>query len=462
MKLITVTPMALTLLTASTISIAQSNKAITTIMPTLETRAHYNDAKGNFTDVDDPAIWVNPTDKSKSIVVTTLKQGGLDVYNLQGDLLQFIAPASAPACKKSSSACENKAGRFNNADVIYNFNLNGKNVDLIVVSDRGLDKLALYTIDINAAEILTNVTAQTAPLIFAKNQQEINDGNTAYGLATATTNKAMAFVSQNSETRVAQLEIFDTGNGTISYKNMAYLDFPEKFILPDNKIWTPCSDEDGEHPHLEGIVTDTENDALFLAQEDVGIWKVSLSDPTNSLTWQLISKVNTYGTPYRRTWNNAETEYTCKIDNNKDKTLGNVHLIADVEGLTLYDSGKRKGYILASSQGNNTVALFNRTAPYQYLNSFTIGDSDNDIDGVDETDGLMVVNANLGKGFNQGVLIMQDGDNQSPKRSTTQNSNQSNDQRESTNFKYISWADVANALSLPVNTRFTRNPEFKQ
>lgn len=451
MKSIILIPMALTLIATSTISVAKSSETITTVMPTLETRSHYSDAQGNFTDVDDPAIWVNPNDKSKSLVVTSLKKGGIDVYNLQGELLQFIEPAPAPACKHSESVCENKAGRLNNAEVIYDFSLNGKNVDLVVLSDRGLDKLAIYTIDINADQLLTYVTAPTAPLIFSYNQEEINAGNTAYGLATATTDRTMAFVSQNSETRVAQLEIFDNGDGTITYKNMANLDFPEKYVLPDNSVWTPCSDDDGEHPHLEGMVADTENNALFLAQEDVGIWKINLSDAANSQDWQLISKVNDYGVPYSRTWSDAEDEYICQLDKNKDKDYGNDHLIADAEGLTLYDGGEGKGYLLASSQGDNTIAMFNRSAPYEYITSFTVGDGE--VDGVDETDGMMVVNANFGKEFSQGVLIMQDGDNQPPKNTPAK----PGVHRESTNFKYVSWENVATALNLPVNTNFKRN-----
>lgn len=451
MKSLTLIPMALTLIAASTMISAKSSEDILTVVPTLETRSHYSDAQGNFTDVDDPAIWVNPTDKSKSLVVTALKKGGIDVYDLQGKLLQFIEPAPAPACKSQVKTCENKAGRLNNAEIIYDFSLNGKNVDLVVLSDRGLDKLAIYTIDINADKLLTYVTAATAPLIFAKNQQDINAGNTAYGLATAKTDKTMAFVTQNSETRVAQLEIFDNGNGTVSYKNIANLDFPEKFILPDNSLWTPCSDDDGEHPHLEGMVADIENNALFLAQEDVGIWKLKLSDAANSQDWQLISKVKAYGVPYSRTWSDAEDEYICQLDNSKDKHYGNDHLIADAEGLTLYDGGNGKGYLLASSQGDNTIAIYNRTAPYKYIKSFTVGDGD--IDGVDETDGMMVVNANFGGQFSQGVLIMQDGDNQPPKNAQAQ----SGVQRESTNFKYVAWADIAETLNLPVNTHFTRH-----
>lgn len=449
-KKYTLLPIALVLAASSGFSFAKPTSKIIEIAPTLETPSHYSDEKGNFTDVDDPAIWVNSADKSKSLVVTTLKKGGIDVYNLQGELIQFIEPADAPPCKDKTKLCKNKAGRLNNVDVIYDFSLNGKNVDIAVVSDRGLDKLAIYVINSELDLPLQDVTAKTAPLIFTKNQKEINQGKTAYGLATAKTDKAMVFVSQNSETRVAQLALFDSGNGRVSYKNIDNLDFPDNFTLPDKALWTPCADDDDENPHLEGIVVDVENDTVFLAQEDVGVWKVKLSDASNRKFWQLIAKVKTFGTPYSRVWDPKEEEYICTLKSTQDRGFGNQHLVADVEGITIYDGGNGKGYLLVSSQGNNSVALFNREAPYQYINSFTVGDGE--IDGVNETDGMMVVNANLNEVFSQGVLVMQDGDNQPAK----ENASQLSEGRESTNFKYVSWRTVAQALDLPVNTHFKK------
>src|SRR5688500_10680119 len=52
----------------------------------------YDDGE-RLSNADDPAIWVHPTEdrQHKSIVVATLKEGGIDVYNLQGQLLQHIA-----------------------------------------------------------------------------------------------------------------------------------------------------------------------------------------------------------------------------------------------------------------------------------------------------------------------------------------------------------------------------------
>jgi len=447
MRVFSLLPLSAIILSVSTtVSYAHYPTTVKSVTPTLETRSHFKDELGSLTDVDDPAIWIHPSDKSRSIVVSTLKRGGLDVYNLAGELLQFIPPAPAPLCETNKD-CKNKAGRTNNADIIYGFQLGNKTVDIVVVSDRGLDKLTIYTINHTEPSIapLIDVTSTVAPLIFATSQKEINEGLTAYGLAVVKTDKSMAFVSQNATTRITQLELFDNGDGSVNYRNVANLDFPNTFTLPNNTQWTPCSDDDGELPHFEGMVADPLHNQVFFAQEDVGIWKIDLAQPSNEKSWQLIATVKEYGIPYSRTWSESEDEYICQLQTDKDPGFGSETLVSDAEGLTLYDGGDGQGYLLASSQGNNTVALFNRTGDHQFINSFTVGDGT--IDGVNETDGMMVVNVNLGGKFDQGVLIMQDGQNKATNPSAQENI------RKSTNFKYVAWRDIAKTLNLSVSTK---------
>ena len=57
-----------------------------------------------------------------------------------------------------------------------------------------------------------------------------------------------------------------------------------------------------------------------------------------------------------------------------------------------------------------------------------------EIDGAEETDGLAVTSVNLGEGFEQGLLVVQDGFNRRPD--------------ETQNFKLVPWAAVAGALKL--------------
>ncbi|MFT4636080.1 MAG: 3-phytase [Chitinophagales bacterium] len=436
------TLLALSLLIASSTPFAAGNS----VTATLETRSHFDDHAGLNTDVDDPAIWIHPKDKSKSMIAATLKQGGLDVYDLDGKLLQHIAPGPAPACSREQLNCnDNKTGRFNNADIVYNFQLGKEIIDLLIVSDRGLDKVIVYRINqVNQTMApLSEITAADQAFIFSNDQDEVNKGSTAYGLTTVKTDKTYAYVSQNSTTKIAQLELYDNGLGQIAYRALQTLRFPASFELSNGKQWTPCSDDDIKKPQFEGMVADVDHDTLYLAQEDVGVWRTSLSTPSDKTKWQLFAKVQDFGISYTRIWQEQENEYSCILDLANDSGLGNPELYADVEGLSIYQASNGNGYLLVSSQGNDSVALYDRNN-HQFVDSFNVADGR--VDGVNETDGLMVVNANLGGNFQQGLLVMQDG------RNDPNVFNNEGVIREGSNFKYISWGEVAKSLKLKTDT----------
>jgi 3-phytase len=86
-----------------------------TVAAVLETRPSLGDDEGGNAGADDPAIWVHPIDATKSLVVSTLKEGGLDVYDLSGGLVQHVPPDAA-----GPGLVLNRA-RYNNVDVIYGF-----------------------------------------------------------------------------------------------------------------------------------------------------------------------------------------------------------------------------------------------------------------------------------------------------------------------------------------------------
>jgi 3-phytase len=81
------------------------------------------------------------------------------------------------------------------------------------------------------------------------------------------------------------------------------------------------------------------------------------------------------------------------------------------------------------------LPFFSRSIPNQYLGSFEIVDSLS-IDGAQETDGIDVVNANLGEDFPEGLFVVQDGFNYDGDSLMTQN------------FKYISWKEIVTSLNL--------------
>ncbi|MEU9052310.1 phytase [Streptomyces sp. NPDC048384] len=395
----------------------------------VETPAVHDDEAGGNADADDPAVWVDPRDAGRSLVISTLKEAGLDVYGLDGKRLQHIAAPAAPG--------EDAApGRFNNVDVVYGFELGGKKTDLALVSDRGRDRVRAYAIDPAAVAAgrppLKDVTAAGVAPVFAASEAEVDDQRTAYGLAAfSDDDNAYVAVSRRSETRVRLLQLEDR-DGRVGYKAEDTLDLPGSFTLPNGKSWTPCADP-GDHAQVEGMVVDQEEHVLYAAQEDVGLWRVDLDDEEFGRP-KLIDRVREYGTP----WTYDAEEEECVIDTAGDPGFGGEHLSADAEGATIYHAADGKGYLLASSQGDNTFAVYERQGRNAYLGSFTVTDSAA-TDGVQHSDGAAVVNVPLGRSFPKGLLVTHDGE-----------AAPADGDREGTNFKFTRWDSVATAFPKPL------------
>lgn len=89
---------------------------------TLKVLPVYETEETGGVDGDDPAIWIHPTDKTKSRIITTIKSevgSGLGVFDLTG--------------KQTGGT---SGGEPNNVDVIYSFDFNGRSIDLAVAACR--------------------------------------------------------------------------------------------------------------------------------------------------------------------------------------------------------------------------------------------------------------------------------------------------------------------------------------
>ena len=374
--------------TTQFLAFALDINTIPAIAPTLETPSTIRIQDPGDPDADDPAIYLHPEDPSQSFVITALKNAGLAVYDLNGEELQAIIPEDI---------------RYNNVDIVYGFELDGEIVDLAVASDRRNDTLAIYQINPDTRQ-LNNITADDIPeTIFG-----VDDGEqTAYGLATYTSpisGNDYIFVTQRDGNLIAQLELVDNGAGEVTASVLRTLELP-----------VPTGDP--EDSQSEGIVIDRERGIGYVALEDeVGILKFN-AEP------------------------DAGDELTVVQPLNSD------FLTPDIEGLTIYYGPEGTGYLIASSQGDNTYPVFRREGNNEYLGSFVLG-AEGFIDGVEESDGLDIINVPLGSDFPSGLLVVQDGSNepadvfQDPEDGEIQNFN--------TNFKFVDWEAVANAFSTPL------------
>lgn len=243
----------------------------------------------------------------------------------------------------------------------------------------------------------------------------IDDGEaTAYGLATYESPKSgrvFAFVTQVDGAAVAQLELLDDGEGGVTADVVRLLDLP-----------VPTGDPAGSQS--EGIVADRERGLLYVSLEDeLGVLRFG-AEPEDG----------------------ADFDVVIPIDHPA--------LSPDLEGLTIYYGPDGTGVLIVSSQGNSSLAVFERGDGSEdeltFLGSVVIGAS-GDIDQVNESDGLDVTNVRLNNTFSKGLLVIQDGAN------APQIAVQDEEELENiaTNFKFVPWEKVAERFSppLPIDTK---------
>ena len=105
-------------------------------------------------DSDDPAIWINPTDTTKSLIVGTDKneQGALYVFDLNGKII--------------TDKVVHGLQRPNNVDIEYGLLIGGHPTDIAVVTERMTHKLRIFSmpdlkpLDGGGIEVFENETGE--------------------------------------------------------------------------------------------------------------------------------------------------------------------------------------------------------------------------------------------------------------------------------------------------------------
>ena len=263
-------------------------------------------------------------------------------------------------------------GRMNNVDLRDGFLVDGKPRTLVAASNRTDKSIALYFLD-----------PATRKLSRAGDPVPTGFGD-PYGLCMyAGPSGHYVFVNNGGDGLFRQWRITAQGGRAVAEQVREF----------------------GVGSQAEGCVADDETGALYIAEEAGGFFRYSaLAD----------------GGSERR-----------EIDR-VDSANG---LQADIEGVSIWAGKDGKGYIVLSNQGADNYAVYRREGDNAFVGVFHIvADPERGIDGVSETDGLDVSSAPLGARFPDGLLVVQDGRNLSP--------------RERQNFKFVSWRDIAKALGL--------------
>jgi myo-inositol-hexaphosphate 3-phosphohydrolase len=314
---------------------------------------------------DDIAIWLHPTDRSLSTIIGTDKTntGGLAVYDLSGRQLHFYPD-----------------GNMNNVDLRYHFPLGNEAVTLVGATNRTTDTLDFYKVEV-ADRSLTKVGA-------VRTSTDIRRGRGFAMYRSPATGIYYAFVTDFETNIVEQYEL-SGATGSVSGKVVRSFDNGDS---------------------SEGMVIDDELQALYVAEEDVGVWRYG-AEPRSGLARTLVDTVETEGG----------------------------HLTANVKGLAIYYSTGGEGYLIAASQGNSSFQLYRRSDG-AFVGQFRIGTGE--IDRVNGQDGIDVTNYALSAEFPEGVFVSQD--------FTNDDSNQ--------NFKLVPWHAIAASQTPPLIVDTAANP----
>ena len=258
-------------------------------------------------------------------------------------------------------------GDMNNCDLRYDFPLGNDSIDILAASNRTFHSISLFRIRENG--MLDTLHSR---IITSEMKDEV------YGLCMYKSRESgKFFVFMNSKAgEVEQWELFGS----------------------DKKIDAKLVRSFSLETQTEGMVADDETGILYIGEEQAGISKFS-AEPD-------------------------ESAQGAKIENSSEE---NENIKYDIEGLAIYDTGNGNGYLVASSQGNYSYAVFERQGDNKYLGSFRI--TDGSVDGVEETDGLDITNVSL-PGFPKGILVVQDGFNYDGRKKKGQN------------YKIISWESI--------------------
>lgn len=301
-------------------------------------------------DADDPAIWVNRIDPAKSLILGTDKievKGGLYAFGLDGKIVQKISDLDRP----------------NNVDVEYDFQIGDKTVDLAVLTERKKGRLLVFAIDQSSGK-LTEISGDTAIL-----GEEVGDAKEpmGVGLYRNADGETYAIVSPKSG---------GTSNYLAQYRLIEHEGKVDlKLVRRFGNFSGLTKDGEGE---IEAIVVDDALGVVYCSDELKGIRKY-WADPAKGS-----AEIALFGTD----------KYT-----------------ADREGMAIYATGERDGFLLSVDQIEKKSRIFVYTRT---------GTSDKEAankilkiieTSADSTDGLDATNRDLGPQFPEGIVVMMDSAN---------------------------------------------------
>lgn len=292
-------------------------------------------------DTDDPAIWINPKDPAKSLVIGTDKDqdGGLYVFDLKGKIVREVHDLKRP----------------DNVDVAYGLTLAGKPTDIAVTTERFTHKLRIFSlpnmkpVDNGGLEMFVGDTSDGF-----RDLMGIALYKNPAGLLYAMVGRKSG---PTDGSYIGQYRLEDDGKGqvraTLVRKFGAYSGRKE----------------------IESIAVDTELGYVYYSDEGVGVRKYYADPEKGNHELALFAK----------------TGFT-----------------EDHEGISIYKTGPKTGYILVSDQGANQFHIFKREGEAGNPNEYNLVKIVKVAAQV--SDGSDVTNVALGQQFPHGLFVVMSDD----------------------------------------------------
>jgi 3-phytase len=273
-------------------------------------------------DADDPVLWADPADPRRALLIGADKSIGLYVHDLDGRVLQFFP-----------------AGPLNNVD-IRRFPVGGRDLWLVAATERDRFSIPMWLLD--------PATLRLTPWGVAPTPRDFEE---PYGFCMGQFGGTTYLIVNNKDGRVDAHRVTAGPDGPV--------------VAPAHS-WKLGS-------QTEGCVVDDTTGTLWVGEEDVGIWRMSLADPA------------------------AKPVKVAAVDK--------ARLTDDVEGLTLMRDGGRT-FLIASSQGDSTFPVWRVDGGrMDFVGRFSVGGGG--IDPVTQTDGLDAWSGPIGR-YPEGAIAFHD------------------------------------------------------
>jgi 3-phytase len=300
-------------------------------------------------DADDPAIWIHPTDSSRSVIFGIDKADGLWAWDMEGNELGSFDPSGKPG----------------NVDVRYGLEMGGKEVDIVAFNLRRINyeegsKIAVYGInpDYTSGEDLLTVLSDGTT-----DNNALQSGTYGFGLY-KNPETGLIYAFENAAVgNISQYLIEDDGSG-------------ERIKL------THVRDLEYDGIQCEGMVADDELGFFYVGEEGVAVHKYYAAPdmPTQSIL-----------------------TFAPKSDGYS----------RDREGISLYECDDGPGYLLVVDQGQmsdripSIIRIYDREGDNKLVKTVALMDRDGkplwDEDGVESTSTPIMPN------FPNGLVIGHDG-----------------------------------------------------